>query len=180
MEQTLEFFEINRDRTLSIDTEKEIQSSVSLELEYVHIKSEVCSDDEEVNENSKITENADGVSTSNQLSSETNPVQNMVYIDQQSSCSPSTTNVNIPCVFEIKSETSDESNKDSICSSSDVAISSMCIEDSNSNVKMVAMKRSHSAESQDSIKKCKLDKTTKLPDNITISTSGNYFYYYIS
>lgn len=186
MDQTLESFEINRDRelwetskqivTISDQNQQqyEVSESDSLELENVQFKCEVFSCDED----EQISEHVEGATKTNNKSNVAQQADRL-SIDQRSTCSPSTTTPNtVPNnIIEIKKEPPDESTMTTMRAEGETQVFPPKIQRSISNVENGAIKRISSDECHDLVaKKSKFDtqSTLKLIDHGENAPNGKY------
>lgn len=203
LEQTVESFEINYSSTIrneskcSVETGKSTQkyySEVScdgLDLLETAIKLEKLLSDED----DQMEGNAEYISTSCQSFNEaeaTKPINNeesgRLSVDQRSTCSPSTSNLNISLLSpdEVKKEPLDETDLESPMSPADTMIPSVLSEEKlpivelnfHSPVQQVENlphKRICFSEPIDAnTKRLRLDLPRKSPDNVIMTSNGNY------
>lgn len=194
----MESFEINYSSTITIDTKCSIEtgryySEVSCDgFESLETKikcEQLLSDDDD-----QIQVTDECISTSNQLFNEaeaTKPIDNVasgrLSVDQRSTCSPSTTNLNVPLLSpeEVKREPLDELDSKIPSIAADTRIPSMFIEEKLpiveqnfhfpvSHAENLPQKRNLLSEPFDATsKRLRLDLSLRSPDNVVMTSNGN-------
>lgn len=197
LEQTVESFEINYSSAIRIDTNCTTEngkyySEVScdgLELLETKIKCEqLLSDDDE-----QIKGSDECISTSYESFNEaeaTKPINNVesgrLSVDQRSTCSPSTTNLNVPLLSpeEVKKEPLDESDLKLASTPAETSMPPIFIEEKLtiveqnfhfpiSHVENMSQKRNFSSEPIDATsKRSRLDLSLRSPDNGVMTSNG--------